>query len=169
MSSGLFKAVCYRCAYEGPALANRCPSCQFPMILEAEGPHRGSSGRARIMLSTGSVEGTPPGRRIEDILERVSIGAGAPPLPGVHAEKRKAQLLAEARQERRERERRVSESRRPAARVSLPLPAAPVVSELDLESVKIPRFRTSPLLVALFCASAVAVGAVAAAFQSGAL
>lgn len=149
MSSGLFKSVCYRCAHEGPGLANRCPSCQFPMILEAEG--------------------TPPARRIDDILERVSIGAGAPPLPGVHAEKRKAQLLAEARQERRERDRRESASRQPAARVSRPMPAAPLAAPLDLESIRIPRFRTSPLVVALFCASAVAVGAVAAALQTGAL
>jgi hypothetical protein len=153
MSSGLFKAVCYRCAYEGPGLANRCPACQFPMILEAEG--------------------TPPARRIDDILERVSMDAGAPPLPGVHAEKRKAQLLSEARQERRERDRRESALPPPIPRASRPLPAVPPAShldlDLDLESVKIPRFRTSALLVALFCASAVAVGAVAAALQSGAL
>lgn len=168
MSSGLFKAVCYRCAYEGPGLASRCPACQFPMILEAEG--------------------TPPGRPIDDILARVSIGAGAPPLPGVHAEKRKAQLLAEARQERRDSDRRENALPRqfpqvaerelyrrgprrgppPAEPGSQPSPAVPAASHLDLgSSVKIPRFRTSSLAVALLCASAVAAGVVAAAIQSG--
>ncbi|HTE51674.1 MAG TPA: hypothetical protein VK698_12560 [Kofleriaceae bacterium] len=102
-------------------------------------------------------EGTPPGRLVEEIFARVSVGDGAPPLPGVHAEKRKAQLMAEARRARRD-------SDRPD-RLPLPLPAP----ELDFASIKIPRFRTSPIVVALFCLSAVAAGVVAAALQSGAL
>jgi hypothetical protein len=148
MSSGLYKAVCYRCSYEGAVPEGRCPVCQFPMIFEPEG--------------------TPPrGRSLEEVFARDSLREGAPPLPGVHAEKRKAQLLAEARRERRATQR--------TRKLDLPLPApsagaAAVDSfDLDLASVKIPRFRRSPLVVALFCASAVAAGAIAAAFQSGAL
>jgi hypothetical protein len=145
MSSGLYKAVCYRCSYEGPGAANRCPVCQFPMILEAEG--------------------TPPrGRLLNEIFSRESVREGAPPLPGVHVEKRKAQILAEAR-----RERVVTSQRR---KLDLPLPAPGSVATLDrleLESFKIPRFRSAPLKLALFCASAVAAGVIAAALQSGAL
>lgn len=145
MSSGLYKAVCYRCSYEGAGGAQRCPACQFPIILEPEG--------------------TPPrGRRLNDIFSRESVREGAPPLPGVHAEKRKAQILAEAR-----RERIATHERR---KLELPLPAPSSVATLDsleLESFKIPRFRTSPLKLALFCASAVAAGVLAAALQSGAL
>jgi hypothetical protein len=139
MSSGLYKAVCYRCSYEGQGTANRCPVCQFPMILEPEN--------------------TPPrGRKVEDIFARGSVGDGAPPLPGVHAEKRKAQLMAEARRERIATQRHARMERH----ADLPL-------EDSLESIRIPRFRNSPLKLALFCASAVAAGVVAAALQSGAL
>lgn len=149
MSSGLYKAVCYRCSYEGAVPEGRCPVCQFPMIFEAEG--------------------TPPGgRSLEDIFARGSLREGAPPLPGVHAGKRKAQLLAEARRER------IATQR--TRKLDLPLPApgagAAAVDAFDLDalaSVKIPRFRRSPLALVLFCASAVAAGAIAAALQSGAL
>jgi hypothetical protein len=141
MSSGLYKAVCYRCSYEGLGATNRCPVCQFPMILEPEN--------------------TPPGRRVQDIFARGSVHDGAPPLPGVHAEKRKAQILAEARRERMATRKRRS--------LDLPLPA-PVSGSLDsVSSVRIPRFRTSPLKLTLYCASAVAAGVLAAALQSGAL
>lgn len=142
MSSGLFKAVCYRCSYEGPGRDNRCPVCQFPMILEPES--------------------TPPGgRSIEDIFARASLRDGAPPLPGVHVEKRKAQMLAEARRERLESQRQ--------GKLDFPLPVADGAASLSLSSVKIPRFRYSALKWFLFCASALAAGALAAALQIGAL
>ncbi len=145
MSSGLYKAVCYRCSYEGMGAANRCPVCQFPMILEPES--------------------TPPGgRRLEEIFARESVADGAPPLPGVHAEKRKAQIMAEARRER------LTTQRTRKLDLPLPAPASGSLGLLDsTASVKIPRFRNSPLKLALFCASAVAAGVVAAALQSGAI
>jgi hypothetical protein len=146
MSSGIYKAVCYRCSYEGAGAAGRCPVCQFPMILEPEN--------------------TPPGgRSLEDVFARRSVGDGAPPLPGVHAEKRKAQLLAEARRER------IATQRTRKLELPLPAPASgsAALDSLDLASVKIPRFRRSPFTLLLFCASAIAAGAIAAALQSGAL
>ena len=141
MSSGLYKAVCYRCQFQGPGSDNRCPICQFPMILEPEG--------------------TPPGgRRIEEIFARDSVADGAPPLPGVHAEKRQAQLMAEARRERIATQRTTQLERtgdlEPQAHESM-------------SSVRIPRFRHGALKMTLLCASAVAAGVVAAALQSGAL
>jgi hypothetical protein len=140
MSSGLYKAVCYRCSHVAAVSATRCPACQFPMILEPES--------------------TPPGgRKLEEIFARGSVRDGAPPLPGVHAEKRKAQLLAEARRERTAIQRH---ARQPGVdELQHPLPT--------LESVRVPRFRHSALKLALFCASAVAAGVVAAALQNGAL
>jgi len=141
MSSGLYKAVCYRCAYEGPGSDNGCPVCQFPMILEPES--------------------TPPGgRRIEEIFARDSVADGAPPLPGVHAEKRKAQLMAEARRERIATERTARLERHG----DLALQAHDSFS-----SIRIPRFRHGALKMTLLCASAVAAGVVAAALQSGGL
>jgi hypothetical protein len=138
MSSGLYKAVCYRCSYQGPVTANRCPQCQFPMILEPEG--------------------TPPGRRLESIFARQSVTEGAPPLPGVHTEKRKAQLMAEARRAR------IATRRHARAQ-----PERDDLPAVDPGSVRIPRFRHGALKLTLFCASAVAAGALAAALQSGAL
>ncbi len=142
MSSGLYKAVCYRCAYEGPGSSDSgCPICRFPMILEPES--------------------TPPGgRRIEEIFARDSVADGAPLLPGVHAEKRQAQLMAEARRER------ISTQR--SARLDRQGDPGPQAHE-SLSSVRIPRFRHGMLKMTLLCASAVAAGVVAAALQSGAL
>ncbi|HWM84831.1 MAG TPA: hypothetical protein VNO33_03310 [Kofleriaceae bacterium] len=146
MSSGVYKAVCYRCSYEGQGSANRCPICQFPMILEPEN--------------------TPPGgRSLGEIFPRGQMGAGAPPLPGVHAEKRKAQLMAEARRERIATQRHARMERS----LDLPLPAPGMVDLASASSVRIPRFRRGPLTLTLFCASAVAAGAVVAALQSGGL
>lgn len=144
MSSGLYKAVCYRCSYEGQGTANGCPICHFPMILEPEETPAG-------------------GRSLEQIFPRGSVGDGAPPLPGVHAEKRKAQLLAEARAERRA-TRRVAHMDRADV---LTMDASLDVD--DLASFKIPRFRRGALKLTLLCASAVAAGVVAAVLQSGVL
>lgn len=77
-----YNAVCYKCHYVGmEAAGNRCPLCSFPLILEP-----------------GRVEDAAP--YLEEIFDRTSVSIGAPPLPGVDARKRKAQLLAEARQRR---------------------------------------------------------------------
>ncbi len=139
MSSGLYKAVCYGCSYEGEGSVSRCPVCQFPMIFEAES--------------------TPAGRKVEEIFARGSVSSGAPPLPGVHAEKRKAQLMAEARRERIATQRSALLARE--GRSEWPSP---------LQSMRIPRFpHGAALKVTLLCASAVAAGVVAAALQSGAL
>ena len=133
MSSGSYKSVCYRCSYEGRGAAGRCPLCQFAMILEPEG--------------------TPPrGRRLEEIFARESVSDGAPLLPGVHAEKRQAQILAESR-----RERMASQKTR---RLELPLPGA---ASGGAGSIEMPRSRFSAVKLTLFCAAAMAVGAAAAA------
>lgn len=83
--SHYFKAVCYKCGHVGlNAEHTRCSRCSFPIILE-----------------TGRVT---PAREdsIRDIFDRTSVTIGAPPLPGVDAEPRKAQIVAEVRRRRRE-------------------------------------------------------------------
>lgn len=82
--SGVFyNAVCYRCHYVGmePDI-NRCPLCEFPIILEP-------------------AERSDQDVGVEEIFDRASVRLGAPPLPGLDPGKRKAQLLAEARRKRR--------------------------------------------------------------------
>lgn len=75
------QVVCYRCQYVGmEASSTRCPLCAFPLIVEALGD---------------AVE-----RCVGEIFARASVNDGAPPLPGVDASPRKAQLLAEARKQR---------------------------------------------------------------------
>jgi hypothetical protein len=143
MSSGLYKAVCYRCSYEGRGTASGCPICHFPMILEPEETPAG-------------------GRSLESIFPRGSVRDGAPPLPGVHAEKRKAQLMAEARRER------IASRPMPQLERSDVLTMG-VLDVDDLASIKIPRFRRGALKLTLLCASAVAAGVVAAVLQSGVL
>ncbi len=71
-------AVCYQCSFSSDEGGSSCPECSFPLIMQSE-------------LSP------PGGIRVSDVLQRESLRRGAPPLPGVHAEPRKAQLLAEAR------------------------------------------------------------------------
>jgi hypothetical protein len=130
MSDG-FKAVCYQCSFEGRVTTTRCPVCHFPIILEREN--------------------TPPGgARLSEIFARASVRAGAPPLPGVDAEKRKAQLLAEQRAARRSQARPVAE--RLALRVPPPPPEAPSL----LVRLRVP----------LLCLSAALVGVLAAALHS---
>lgn len=132
-----YKAVCYRCSYEScDARVQRCPVCQFAFIFEAET--------------------TPPGRRIESILRRPAVGTDGPPLPGVHVEKRKAQLLAESRQERR---RARSSQLRPVT-VEPRIGGGTVVASAGAR-------RLGRLGFALVCASAVAAGALAAVLQHG--
>ncbi len=81
--SQYFKAVCYKCGHVGlNAERTRCSRCSFPVILE--------SGRVSIQDS------------IRDIFDRTSVTIGAPPLPGVDAAPRKAQIVAEVRRRRRE-------------------------------------------------------------------
>lgn len=74
--------VCFSCSYQSSARGGSvCPRCSFPLITRSD------------MSPSG-------GLRLSDVLHRESIRIGAPPLPGVHAEKRKAQALAEARRAR---------------------------------------------------------------------
>lgn len=75
-----YKAVCYKCHYVGLGQLNRCPLCNFPIILE-----------------TGKVDDDT---EVEDLFDRVSVNVGAPPLPGIDGRPRKAQLMAEARKKR---------------------------------------------------------------------
>lgn len=75
------QVVCYRCQYVGmEASSTRCPLCAFPLIVEALGD--------------------AVNRCVGEIFARESVNDGAPPLPGVDASPRKAQLLAEARKQR---------------------------------------------------------------------
>jgi len=126
MTGLAYKAVCYKCSYVGlGADADRCPVCEFPFILEA-GP---------------SPEVAPD---IAVIFDRASVRIGAPPLPGVDAGPRKAQLLMESRKRRLEQKRRTT---------SQPAVAPP---------------GRGRLAVAFACASAVVAGVVAAVLFSGA-
>jgi hypothetical protein len=137
-----FKAVCYRCSYESHCDERRCPVCQFPFIMERET--------------------TPPaGRRIEGILNRTSVATGAPPLPGVHAEKRVAQLAAESRK-KRETERQ--EERRERTRA---LTAEIAADRQGGTSVVAASNLRSKVTFAFLCVSAVAAGALASVFHVG--
>ena len=151
MYSATFKSVCYQCSYEARGESSRCPVCKFPMILEPEN--------------------TPPGgQRLEDILARATVRDGGPPLPGVDAGKRKAQLLAEARRERRATARAASSSGasaqptrpRQTTRRDLPLPA-PADERMELPISRGIR----AVKYGLLCASALAAGVALAALQSG--
>lgn len=71
-------AVCYQCSFTCAEGGSVCPECEFPLIMQSD-------------LSP------PGGIGISDVLRRESLRLGAPPLPGVHAVPRKAQLLQEAR------------------------------------------------------------------------
>lgn len=91
------RAVCYQCSsVTVEPSVTRCPTCGFLLIAEV-----------------GAIpEVAPP---IEHIFHRTSVSVGAPPLPGVDAGPRKAQLLMEARKKRIER-RRTEERRAQTAR-----------------------------------------------------
>ncbi|HUS68828.1 MAG TPA: hypothetical protein VMZ28_30035 [Kofleriaceae bacterium] len=148
MKSVTFKAVCYQCSFEGRSESSLCPVCSFPVILEPEN--------------------TPPGGfRLEDILARDRVRAEtAPPLPGVDPGKRQAQIRAEER-----RERRVSQQR-PAVAVRLPS-APPILLEDPRKRIRggtVAAPRSSwgrRVAIGVLCASAVAAGVLAAAFQAG--
>lgn len=144
MKSTRFKAVCYQCSFEGRSETSLCPVCAFPVILEPEN--------------------TPPGGfRLEDILDRGTVRDGGPPLPGVDPGKRKAQILAEARRERRATEQRP---------VRLPS-ATPLVSRENPRkhirggTTVAPRSGLArSAVVGLLCVTALAAGVLAAALQS---
>ena len=138
-----FKAVCYRCSYETREHGElRCPVCRFPVILEPET--------------------TPPGgRQIEGILKRPTVESGALPLPGVHADKRSAQLRAESRK-RRESER--LDARREQTKK---LTAEVASRRIGGTSVTTARRLMSRATFAILCVSAVAAGALAAVLQHG--
>lgn len=123
--------VCYRCSYQSHETGSSCPQCSFPLITERE-------------LSP------PGGMRLSNVLHRDSISIGAPPLPGVDAAPRQAQLLAESRKRRRQ-----------ASRPASPGPLAP-----QHAAPLAPVAEASSWQVALVCCSAVTVGVLAAAIQS---
>lgn len=80
------QVVCYRCEFVGiEAGSSRCPMCSFPLIVEALGD--------------------AVAHRVREVFSRESANDAAPPLPGVDAGPRKAQLLAEARKQRIARQR----------------------------------------------------------------
>ncbi len=121
-----FKSVCYKCSYVGlDATVARCPACQFPLIFEAR--------RSEAFAPD-----------IERIFDRASVRLGAPPLPGVDTEPRKAQLLIEARRRRAARQRAASE--------------AAILAE---------ERKRSRRAVALACMSALVAGVAAALLMSG--
>jgi hypothetical protein len=120
-------AVCYQCSYQSSDCASSCPECNFPMIVQ--------SG-----LSS-------PGIRLGDVLKRETLRTGAPPLPGVHAGKRKAQLMAEARKRIRGTERHATQEESSSAQAET-------------------ATRRSFWGLASVCCIAVGVGVVAAAVQS---
>jgi hypothetical protein len=119
-------AVCYQCSFTSDEGGSTCPDCNFPLIMQSE-------------LSP------PGGFRIRDVLRRDSLRIGAPPLPGVDAAPRKAQLLSEARK-------RLRDAARSAARAQ----TEPAVSEKR-------NFLWNVLPLSCF---AVGFGVVAAAVQN---
>lgn len=84
-------AVCYQCSFTCNEGRSTCPDCSFPLIMQSD-------------LSP------PGGIRVSDVLRRESLRLGAPPLPGVDAEPRKAQLLMEARKRIRDTAYRAAQS-----------------------------------------------------------
>jgi hypothetical protein len=123
-------AVCYQCSFTGVEAAAACPDCDFPLIMQSD-------------LSP------PGGIRVSDVLQRESLRLGAPPLPGVHAEPRKAQLLQEARK-------RIRDTRRLAAQ-----------AQQEEDSAEATRSRRGSFwgLISVSCV-AVGFGIVAAALQN---
>jgi hypothetical protein len=97
--TGHFKAVCHKCHYVGfEPNHNRCAYCGFPIILE---PHESAQVALREIFDRSSVE--------------LGVNIKAPPLPGVDPQKRKAQLLAEARRRLRGQSQRMAAASAPAA------------------------------------------------------
>lgn len=152
MKSVTFKAVCYQCSFEGRSETSLCPVCSFPVILEPEN--------------------TPPGGfRLEDILARDRVRAEtAPPLPGVDPGKRQAQIRAEERRERRNSQVRPVAEDAPTVPVPVRLPSAPPVVRARVRGGTVAGPRSGwgrRVAIGILCASAVAAGVLAAAFQAG--
>ena len=107
MKEEIPKAVCYRCRYIGHDDGHhRCPKCEFPLIVEH-----------------GCVGDDRPA--VREIFDRTSVSINAPPLPGVDGRPRKAQLLAEARRDRR-RLTRLQAAARPEAEKAVRYPTLKV-------------------------------------------
>lgn len=147
-----YKGVCYQCSYEGRTDTSTCPVCRFPLIMEPEN--------------------TPPGGfRLTEILDRPTLREGAPPLPGVDPGKRKAQLLAEARRERMRaisaQQQMASSSLEHTSLVRIRPPRRPLVPRPEdvLDGIPVNRAWVA-LKYGILCASAIAVGILAAALQS---
>jgi len=143
MYSGDYKAVCYQCSFEGSREVTRCPVCKFALILEPENTPAG-------------------GRRLASILSRPTVREGGPPLPGVDAEKRQAQLRAERRRVRRASS--ISATTTQHARPT----TQPLVGSTSMAS-EAHRSPWQTVKYTFLCVSAVAAGVVAAALQTGSL
>lgn len=129
-----YLAVCFKCSYCTYERESVCPECSFPLILQAEA--------------------TPPGGfDLQEILHRSSLRVGAPPLPGVDAEPRQAQKLAEMRRRRRQEKDQAEVAEAPPASEEFEAKAAPT--------------KRSAARFALVCFSAVAAGVLAAVLNSG--
>ncbi len=92
------KAICFKCHFVGIGLADaRCPVCAFPLIKNTEPVALGAND-------------------IDLLFERKApVSAKAPPLPGISAEPRAAQLLM---QRRRARAQKLLEQKKRAARAA---------------------------------------------------
>lgn len=104
--TGHFKAVCHKCHYVGfEPNTNSCVHCGFPIILER---YESAQVALREIFDRSSVE--------------LGVNIKAPPLPGVDPQKRKAQLLAEARRRlRAESQARRQETARPVTESPAPV------------------------------------------------
>jgi hypothetical protein len=137
------QVVCYRCEFVGmEAGSSRCPLCNFPLIVEALGD--------------------AVAQRVREIFARDSVNDGAPPLPGVDASPRKAQLLAEARK------RRITEQReRVRQQASTSTAAAHRATARRGTGTSITASTTSRLGVAFAVGGALVAGLVAAVLVHG--
>jgi hypothetical protein len=133
-----YKAVCFQCAYETEGAGeSRCPMCSYPFIMRSK-------------------KATEPVLKPDFGLGRAGgIVMPLPLLPGVHRDKRPAQLKQEAR----------TEARRERALQSRVRPVTIERRRGGGTSVAPPVPATSRLAFAFLCVSAVAAGALAAVLQ----
>ncbi len=76
------KSICFHCQFVGVGVVDpRCPQCSYPLIMNMGG----------AALAT---------KDLEKLFAHAAPAHKAPPLPGVSAEPRQAQLLMEKRRQR---------------------------------------------------------------------
>jgi hypothetical protein len=79
------KSICFHCQFVGVGVTDtRCPNCNYPLITNMSGAALATKDLERLFANTA------PAR----------AGTSPPPLPGVSAEPRQAQLLMERRRAR---------------------------------------------------------------------